>query len=193
MIRLGKSPNYLRRYFDKTEHAVNYFVKSVRRRFSAATAGYRCIACGAEANIFWAVCTWGVEARVRTFEFSVSQSMITREVATCHAVCDRCARRWLVRPWMDRLLVVGHGARWATWVAIGVLVASALSVRPFDVRMVDEVLWFIGLAVVIQVAAAISWQWRVPGAVRRLMPRSGVRLLRADLEPQSAACPPPAD
>ena len=193
MIRLGKSPNDLRRYFDKTEHAVRYFVKSVRRRFSAAQAGNRCIACGAEANTFWVVCTWQVEARVRAFEFSVSQSTIRREVATCHAVCDRCARRWLVRPWMDRVLVVGHWARWAAWVAIGVLVVSVLSVPPFHMQMVDEVLWCIALAFVIQMIAAITWRWRVPGAVRRLMPRSGVRLLRADLRPQSAAGPPPAE
>lgn len=93
LISSGKGPKSLRGLFGKTELAVDYYCKSLKRRYDETTLSLSC-ACGNEQATHVIQLSWFVSAPLRTGEFQLSSNEAYSTCTTLHAVGAACLRDW---------------------------------------------------------------------------------------------------
>jgi hypothetical protein len=131
MIDRRCRPKDIRIHFRKTAHAVEYFAKSMERRFSVERLGHVCDICGNVCDTFAAM-NWSVEMPRKKLEVSLD-SAPRRDLVTHHALCEKCHGQWSGR--MKRL----------NWVRIvGCLVIVAGMIWLFIVRK-----WYSGQTITV--------------------------------------------
>lgn len=159
-------PKDIRVHFRKTAHAVEYFAKSMERRFSVDRLGHVCDVCGNVCDTFAAM-NWSIEMPRKKLEVSLD-SAPKRDLVTHHALCEQCHGRWL--GWMKRL-------NWVRLVGCLAIVAGLIWLlivrRWYDgpaltIVLAPCVLLFGGTAMIF--TAGLLARLATPKAIRRRLP-----------------------
>jgi len=94
LIAARAKPKTIRKFFRKTEEAVKYFAKSMRRRFSLANVGDDCVACGTSPCPTVVGVQWMVRMPLKWKQIKLSNDQPRAKFVTHHAMCPACLERW---------------------------------------------------------------------------------------------------
>lgn len=175
LIDAGRGPQSLRRLLGGTEHAVDYYCKSLRRRYSESALRSACD-CGREEALFAIQLSWVIRSSFSTREFQLLSNEAYSTCTTLHAVGPACLADW--QHCIGRIAGIGRAVL-ASWLLMFILLVLGHTLE----RLSGSRTNYLGVAwLVCLVLAAIArpvFRWFVvrnyPPEVKQMM-RKGVTL-----------------
>lgn len=159
----------IRRHFRNPTQMASYLRRSLGRRFSDETAGTSCVNCGRPTDQLVDLAWTGRLGAIFSFRLSSDEPF---DVATTHALCERCLERWMEEnEWPVRV-------RRASMIAGPILMVAFFAAMSFRKQLSDGFWWIavplllgqLALSAAAQLAFKIA-QRRVPEPLRRALPR----------------------
>ncbi|CAN5528892.1 hypothetical protein BH10PLA1_BH10PLA1_04460 [soil metagenome] len=94
LIDARARPRAIRKCFNKSDLALKYFAKSMRRRFGIAQLGGACVGCRLDNCSTAARLKWHIQMPLEAMRLRMSAQPQQAEFLTYHTLCSTCAMHW---------------------------------------------------------------------------------------------------